>query len=204
MKEIYHYKTIKGSSKGFYKEKGSKFIALAYPIESEERFKEIYIGVKKEYHDARHHCFAYRVYPENESVRSSDNGEPSGTAGKPILNQLYSSELLNLVVIVVRYFGGTKLGVSGLINAYKLATQDAITNADIKLIHISRNLRLEFKYPLMNDIMRIIKQEDLTIVDQDFQLDCMINIEVKKSVFETVYMRFNNLRGVNVKELKNS
>lgn len=204
MKEIYHYKTIKGSSKGYYKEKGSKFIALAYPIENEEQFKEVYLSVKKEYHDARHHCFAYRIYPENESVRSSDDGEPSGTAGKPILNQLYSSELFNLIVIVVRYFGGTKLGVSGLINAYKLATQDAITNADIKLIHISRNLRLEFKYPLMNDIMRIVKQEDLTIVDQDFQLDCMINIEVKKSVFEKVYMRFNNLRGVNVKELKNS
>jgi len=204
MKEIYYYKTIKGSSKGYYKEKGSKFIALAYPIENEEQFKEVYLAVKKEYHDARHHCFAYRIYPENESVRSSDDGEPSGTAGKPILNQLYSSELFNLVVIVVRYFGGTKLGVSGLINAYKLATQDAISNAGIKLIHISRNLRLEFKYPLMNDIMRIVKQEDLTIVDQDFQLDCMINIEVKKSVFEKVYMRFNKLRGVNVKELKNS
>ena len=204
MKEIYHYKTIKGSSKGYYKEKGSKFIALAYPIESEEQFKEVYLAVKKEYHDARHHCFAYRLYPESETVRSSDDSEPSGTAGKPILNQLYSSELFNLVVIVVRYFGGTKLGVSGLINAYKLATQDAITNAGIKLIHISRNLRLEFKYPLMNDIMRIVKQENLTIVDQDFQLDCMINIEVKKSVFEKVYMRFNNLRGVNVKELKNS
>jgi len=204
MKEIYHYKTIKGSSKGFYKEKGSKFIALAYPIESEEQFKEVYLAVKKEYHDARHHCFAYRLYPENESVRSSDDGEPSGTAGKPILNQLYSSELFNLVVIVVRYFGGTKLGVSGLINAYKLATHDAITNAGIKLIHISRNLKLEFKYPLMNDIMRIVKQEDLIIVDQDFQIDCMINMEVKKSVFEKVYTRFNNLRGVNVKELKNS
>lgn len=135
MEDIYKFKTVK-KSEGLYKEKGSKFIAVAYPVKSEDEFKEAYADVKNEYHNARHHCYAYRVNPEEEEVRSNDDGEPSGTAGKPILNQLYSFELYNICVIVVRYFGGTKLGVSGLINAYKQATIDAINNANIKTEHL--------------------------------------------------------------------
>lgn len=198
MEEIYSYKTVTGKSEGLYKEKGSKFIAIAYPIKSEEEFKEVYTIVKKEYHNARHHCFAYRFNPEGEEVRSSDDGEPSGTAGKPILNQLYSNELFNLTIIVVRYFGGTKLGVSGLINAYKQASIDAINNSQIKLIDLKRYLQVQFKYPLMNEVMRVVKEEALKITEQQLELECMYNLEIKKTNFEQVVKRFENIRGVDI------
>ncbi|MCB2207642.1 MAG: YigZ family protein [Bacteroidetes bacterium] len=204
MEEIFKFKTIKRKSEGLYKEKGSKFIAIAHPVKSEDEFKEVYADVKKEYHNARHHCYAYRVNPEEEEVRSNDDGEPSGTAGKPILNQLYSHELYNICVIVVRYFGGTKLGVSGLINAYKQATIDAIGQANIKTENLKRYLVVGFKYPLMNEVMRVIKEENLKIMDQKFELDCMINLEIKKSIFNKVVIRFENLRGITLSELKNS
>lgn len=204
MEDIFKFKTILGKSEGLYKEKGSKFIAVAYHIKSEDEFKAFYADIKKEYHNARHHCYAYRVNPEEEEVRSNDDGEPSGTAGKPILNQLYSHELYNICVIVVRYFGGTKLGVSGLINAYKQATMDAIDQANIKTEHLIRHISVSFKYPLMNEVMRVIKEENLKIKDQKFELDCLINLEVKKIIFEKVIVRFKNLRGITLSELKNS
>ena len=204
MEEIYSYKTIKRRSEGLYKEKGSKFIAIAYPVKSELAFKEVYTELKKEYHNARHHCFAYRINPENEEVRSNDDGEPSGTAGKPILNQLYSHELFDITVVVIRYFGGTKLGVSGLINAYKKASIDAIKNARITTEHLKRYIRLDFKYPIMNDVMRVIKEENLKIIDQNFELDCQINLEIKKYNFDKVLNRLKKIRSVTLTTLKNS
>jgi uncharacterized YigZ family protein len=204
MEEIFKFKTIKGKSEGLYKEKGSKFIAIAHPVKSEDEFKDVYAAVKKEYHNARHHCYAYRVNPEEEDVRSNDDGEPSGTAGKPILNQLYSHELYNICVIVVRYFGGTKLGVSGLINAYKQATIEAISHANVKTEHLKRFVSVSFKYPLMNEVMRVIKEENLKIKDQKFELDCLINLEIKKNIFDKVFLRFENIRGIAISELKNS
>ncbi|MEE4258646.1 MAG: YigZ family protein [Bacteroidales bacterium] len=204
MEEIFKYKTINKKSEGLYKEKGSKFIALAFPLKSENEFKEVYAEVKKDYHNARHHCYAYRVNPEEEEVRSNDDGEPSGTAGKPILNQLYSHELYNLAVIVIRYFGGTKLGVSGLINAYKQATVDALGQANIKTEYLKRHLQVHFKYPLMNEVMRIVKDENLKIQDQKFEIDCMLQLEVKKNIFLKVLNRFEKLRGIDITELKNS
>lgn len=204
MEEIYKYKTIKARSEGLYKEKGSKFIALAFPVSNEEDFKTILAEIKKEYHNARHHCYAYRIYPENEEVRSNDDGEPSGTAGKPILNQLYSFELYNTAIVVVRYFGGTKLGVSGLINAYKQASIDAISSGRIKTEYLKRSLRVEFKYPLMNEVMRIIKEESLNITDQKFELDCRIELEIKKNKFVRVFKRFENIRDLTITALKNS
>ena len=159
--------TIKGESEGLFKDKGSKFIAKAYPVENEGQVKEILAGLKKEYHDARHHCYAYRINPEDEQFRSNDDGEPSGTAGKPILNQLLSKELMNVMVVVIRYFGGTKLGVSGLINAYKNATIEALNNSSIVKQFIYRQIEIRFDYLLMNSVMRLIKEEDADIVEQD-------------------------------------
>jgi len=204
MEEIFKYKTIKKKSEGLYKEKGSKFIALAFPVKSEGAFKEVYAEVKKEYHNARHHCYAYRVNPEEEEVRSNDDGEPSGTAGKPILNQLYSHGLYNMAIIVIRYFGGTKLGVSGLINAYKQASIDALSQANIKTEYLKRHLQVHFKYPLMNEVMRIVKEENLKIKDQKFEIDCLMHLEIKKSNFINVLNRFEKIRGIDITDLKNS
>jgi uncharacterized YigZ family protein len=204
MEEVYSYKTVTKTSEGLYKEKGSKFIAVLFPVLSEDQFKEKYTAIKKEYHDARHHCYAYRLDPENETVRSSDDGEPSGTAGKPMLNQLYSFELFNVGVVVVRYFGGTKLGVSGLINAYKQATRDAVENNKIVTKYLTETLKVEFQYPLLNEVMRVVKEENLKIAKQKFEMDCLVELEIKKSAFSRVYNRLGKIRGLSIKVLRNN
>lgn len=198
------YKTIIAVSEGFYKEKGSKFIAKVFPVETEEQVKSVRALVKKEFYDARHHCFAYRINPEEEKFRSSDDGEPSGTAGKPILNQILSFELYNVLIIVVRYFGGTKLGVSGLINAYKSAARDAINQSEIKTKFIYRVLSLHFDYALMNNVMRIVKEEQLEVLERIQELSCTFTINVKKNELEKVLERLMKIRGLSVKELENS
>lgn len=192
------YKTIKGTAAGLYKEKGSKFIASVVHVTTEEEAKSVITQIKNEYHDARHHCYAYRVNPENILFKSSDDGEPSGTAGKPILNQIYSNELFNVLVVVTRYFGGTKLGVSGLIRAYKTAASDALSNAEIVYEILTRRLRLHFNYPLMNNVMRIVKEENLTVIRRDFALDCSLEIEVEKSKKEKLEQRFSRIFGLTV------
>jgi uncharacterized YigZ family protein len=204
MEEVYSYKTVTKTSEGLYKEKGSKFIAFLFPVQTEEQFKEKYSAIKKEYHDARHHCYAYRLDPENETVRSSDDGEPSGTAGKPMLNQLYSFELFNVGAVVVRYFGGTKLGVSGLINAYKQATIDAIENNHVVTRYLTEYLKVEFAYPLLNEVMRVVKEEKLKIREQKFEMECLVGLEIKKSEFLRVLNRLNKIRGLDIKVLKNN
>jgi len=204
MEEVYNYKTVTKISQGLYKEKGSKFIAFLFPVQTEEQFKEKYSAIKKEYHDARHHCYAYRLDPENETVRSSDDGEPSGTAGKPMLNQLYSFELFNVGAVVVRYFGGTKLGVSGLINAYKQATIDAVENNHVVTRYLTEYLKVEFAYPLLNEVMRVVKEEKLKIREQKFEMECLVGLEIKKSEFLRVLNRLNKIRGLDIKVLKNN
>lgn len=199
-----HYKTIVQTAEGLYKEKGSKFIARAFHVEAEEDIKLAMESVKKEFHDARHHCYAYRINPEKELFRSSDDGEPSGTAGKPIYNQILSFELINVFVVVVRYFGGTKLGVSGLIRAYKTATREAFHQSKIVTRYIFRELVLSFEYPLMNIVMMVIKEEGLDILDRDFQLSCRLKINVKKNDLQKVLDRMGKIHGLSVKELKNS
>ena len=201
--EISEFKTLTVVEEGYYKDKGSKFIAVAFHVESEEEAKEALTSVKKKYHDARHHCYAYRVNPENEFSRSSDDGEPSGTAGKPILNQLLSFELLNVLIVVVRYFGGTKLGVSGLIMAYKSATRDAIHNSKTVKTYITRQVELSFEYPLMNQVMRVVKEKNLKIVKQDFTSDCEIIVEIKKNVLKSTLFKFEKIRGISITNLKN-
>lgn len=202
--EICEYKTMSGTGEGYYKDKGSKFIALAFYVESEDEVKIIQADVRKKYYDARHHCYAYRINPENEFSRSSDDGEPSGTAGKPILNQLLSHELFNTLIIVVRYFGGTKLGVSGLIAAYKSATRDAIDNSKVVIAHITSNIELSFEYPLMNQVMKVIKDIKLKIIHQDFTSDCKITLEIKKNVLKNALFRFDKIRGVSITNVKNN
>ena len=198
MEDADWYKTIKGTAEGLYKEKGSKFIARVFNVTTDEEAKKAIIQMKNEYHDARHHCYAYRINPENSFFKSSDDGEPSGTAGKPILNQIYSNELFNVLVVVIRYFGGTKLGVSGLIRAYKTATSDAFANSNIVYETMTRTLHLHFNYPLMNNVMRIVKEENLKVIHQDFALDCRLEIEVVRSKKEKLEQRFTRIYGLTV------
>jgi len=189
--------TIKSESEGLFKDKGSKFIAKAFPVENEHQLKEILEKLRKEYYDARHHCYAYRFDPEEEQYRSNDDGEPSGTAGKPILNQLLSRELINVLVVVVRYFGGTKLGVSGLINAYKSATNDALENAKIVKRFIYREIEVRFEYPFMNSVMRLVKEENINILEQNFDLNCVIKIQIKKNDLEKIIFKLEEMREIN-------
>lgn len=198
------YNTIKNVSEGLYKEKGSKFIALAFHVETVDECKEQLANIKKQYHDARHHCYAYRINPENEESRSNDDGEPSGSAGKPIMNQILSFELYNVMVVVVRYFGGTKLGVSGLINAYKTSTRMALEEAKISKSFITSELELFFDYPLMNDVMRIIKDEDLNILGQYFTETCVIKISVKKLAENELVNKLEKLYKLDIKRVINN
>ncbi len=198
MEEGDFYYTVNGFSEGLFKDRGSRFIALAYPVSSETEAKEKLNEVKKKYYDARHHCYAFRINPENEFSRSSDDGEPSGTAGKPILNRLMSKNLFNVIVIVVRYFGGTKLGTSGLINAYKSATEEAIANAVISKKIITRRVKISFDYPLMNKVMRIVKEENLKIKNQKFELSCELTFDVEKSKESLIRKKFSTIYGVSL------
>ena len=196
------YKTIGKHSEGSYKEKGSKFLAFALPAKSEEDVKEHLGRLRKEYHDARHHCYAYRLGSDKSAYRYNDDGEPSGTAGKPIYGQILSYDLTNILIVVIRYFGGTKLGVSGLINAYKSAARDALEEARIISKTIKDIYSIRFEYPLMNDIMRIIKDEELHIVRQDFQLSCELDLGVRKSRSTRIYDKFAGIHGVQIEYLK--
>ena len=195
------YKTVEGVSEGLYKEKGSKFIARAYHVESEEEVKAVLQQLRKEFYDARHHCYAWRIDARNERTRSNDDGEPSGSAGKPILNQLFSFELFDVLVVVIRYFGGTKLGVSGLINAYKVSTREALENAKIIKKELRDLYQVEFEYPLMNAVMRVIKEEALVIKEQQFDNQCLINFEIRLSTIDKSINRLSKIRGVKLKKL---
>lgn len=168
------YKTIKSSSEGEYKEKGSKFLAFAFPVNSEEEVKEKLEELRKSYYDARHHCYAYILNPEANQYRANDDGEPSHSAGDPILGQIRSLELTNVLVVVVRYFGGTKLGVGGLINAYKTAAEEALKKGQI----IEERVRVEFliKYPYeaTNEVMRLTAEFDISILEQEYTTSCSL------------------------------
>ena len=192
------YKTIVAPSEGIYKEKGSKFIAYAYPIRTEDEVKEHVQKLKKEYFDARHHCYAYRLGGKGEQFRTNDDGEPSGTAGKPILGQLLSHELTNVLVVVIRYFGGIKLGTSGLIYAYKTATSDAIANAEIVERTIDEQLSITFGYAVMNDVMRIIKEEQPDILSQQLDMACQMNLAIRKSKSDRLKERLQKIEGLEV------
>lgn len=195
------YLTIEAPSQGLYKDKGSKFIALAWPVETEEQINEIMASVKKEYYDARHHCYAWILGKSREHFRQNDDGEPSGTAGKPIYGQLLSAELTNILVVVVRYFGGTKLGVRGLIDAYKGATADALQNAGIieKIIHVQ--YQLDFDYLSMNDVMKILKDHELPQSDHQFDLKCRLSFSVRLSLADQIKEAFEKIEGLRIQKI---
>lgn len=174
------YKTIAGPSEGIYREKGSKFIALAFPVETEAMVKERLAEVQKQYFDARHHCYSYILGPNKDAYRINDNGEPSGTAGRPIHGQLLSKDLTNTLVIVVRYFGGIKLGVSGLINAYKTAAKDALDSATIIEKTVDENYQVSFDYQVMNNVMQILKDPYVSILGQGYEDRYLITFKLRK------------------------
>ena len=175
------YKTIADVSEGLYTEKRSKFIAVALPVKTVEEIKEHLEVYQKKYYDARHVCYAYMLGHERKDFRANDNGEPSGTAGKPILGQINSNELTDILVIVVRYFGGIKLGTSGLIVAYKAAAAEAIAAATILEKTVDDEVTVLFEYPFMNDVMRIVKEEEPEIVDQSYDMDCRMTLRIRSS-----------------------
>ena len=178
------YRSIAAPSKGIYKELGSKFLAFAYPVETEEAARRVLEEVRKVYFDARHHCYAWRLGRTGEPYRMNDDGEPSSTAGRPIHGQLLSNELSDILVVVVRYFGGTKLGVPGLIRAYRSATQDAIANAEIIEKVAGETLTVTFDYLQMNDVMKVLKDMDITPLNQQFDLRCTLTARVRLSRIE--------------------
>jgi uncharacterized YigZ family protein len=196
------YKTImKPSPEVLFKDRGSKFIGYAIPVTSEEEIKEHLERLKKQHHSARHWCYAWQLGKEYEKYRANDDGEPSNSAGMPIYGQLQSFDVTCILVVVVRYFGGTKLGVGGLIKAYKTAAQFALKASVIVERTIDEDFLLKFDYPEMNRVMRIIKDENLTIKRQKMELDCEITISVRRKDSERIFQIFENIYKVIIKKL---
>ena len=187
------YKSIAAPSEGLFKDNGSRFIALAWPVESEEEVKEIVAALKKEYHDARHHCYAYRLGLSGEPWRANDDGEPSGSAGRPILGQIDSAGLSDILVVVVRYFGGIKLGIPGLIRAYKTSTADALAHARVVEKVAGRWYSLHFPYDTLPAAMKLIKEMDLPQREQSFQTECTIQVRVRQSLEQDFLERIEKL-----------
>lgn len=179
------YLTLSRISEGLFKEKGSKFLAFAYPINEEEDVKKIVDKLKKYYYDARHHCYAYILGKNQDQYRTNDDGEPNHSAGDPILGQIRSNELTNTLIVVIRYFGGTKLGVGGLITAYKTAAAEAIGNNEIIQAIIKKKVTLEFDYLVMNYVMRLVKDFDLEIINQSFDNTCQITILIREGLYDS-------------------
>lgn len=187
------YKTIEEQGEGIYTEKRSKFLAFAIPVTTVEEVKEIVEAYQKKYYDARHVCYAYRLGERGDVERSNDNGEPSGTAGKPILGQIHSKELTNVLVIVVRYFGGVKLGTSGLIVAYRLAAAEALEAVPHIEKTINGEITLHFSYPLLNDVLRIVKEEAPKVVEQVFDNECVVCLSMRLSRLPRLIERYEKL-----------
>lgn len=195
------YKTIALPSNGIYKDKGSKFLAFAFPISQESEIKDIVDEHKKKYFDARHHCYAFRIGAEKNVFRSNDDGEPSGTAGKPILGQILSNDLTDILIIVVRYFGGTLLGTSGLIQAYKGASADALTNASIIQKFVYVTYLLTFDYLQMNNVMKIIKDFDIAPLNQAFNENCTMKIQIKLDAEMEVIAKISKYREIQIEKI---
>ena len=187
------YKTITALAEGIYTEKRSKFIAMALPVRTLEEIKEHLEKYQKQYYDARHVCYAYMLGHERKDFRANDNGEPSGTAGKPILGQINSNELTDILIVVVRYFGGIKLGTSGLIQAYKTAAAEAIAAAEVIEKTVDDDVEVAFEYPFMNDVMRIVKEEEPQIVSQSYDMDCLMRLRIRRSLMPRLRERLGKV-----------
>jgi uncharacterized YigZ family protein len=195
------YQTILKTSEGIFRDKGSKFIAYAYPIKSETEVRDIIAKLRSEHTKASHFCWALRLTPDRNVFKLNDDGEPSGTAGRPILNALLSADITNILVIVVRYFGGTLLGVPGLINAYKTATVEAVKENKIVNKTVNDIYQINFDYMAMNQVMRIVKDENLEIIAQEFDTNCLIKFEVRKSNLNIVLGKLEKVEGIELKYL---
>lgn len=195
------FKSIAQEARGLFKDNGSRFIAHAYPVETEEEVKEIVASLKKEYYDARHHVYAYRLGYKGDKFRANDDGEPSGSSGRPVLGQIDSMGLSDILVVVVRYFGGIKLGIPGLIRAYKTSTADALANAEIIEKIASKMFRVRFGYMSMNGVMKVMKDMGLEQKNQQFDMECSIDVSVRLSLVDTFTERILDVEGCNIEEL---
>jgi len=187
------YLTIQDKSEGIYTEKRSKFLAFAHPVETIDEIKDLLTDYKKKYYDARHVCYAYMLGPERTDFRTNDDGEPSSTAGKPILGQIDSRELTNILVVVIRYFGGVKLGTSGLIVAYREAAAEALSAATVIERTIEETVTFTFPYVMMNSVMRVVKELNPRIVEQKYDETCIITLAIKRSMAPMLEERLNKL-----------
>ena len=194
------YKTIIGVAEGIYTEKRSKLIAIAIPVHTVEEIKQHLDIYQKKYYDARHVCYAYMLGHERKDFRANDNGEPSGTAGKPILGQINSNGLTDILIVVVRYFGGIKLGTSGLIVAYKAAAAEAIANATIIEKTVDDEIAVAFEYPFMNDVMRIVKEEEPEILEQSYDMDCLMKLRIRRSMMGKLRARLEKVETARIIE----
>ena len=190
------YQTIAHPAEGLYKEKGSRFISFAYPIENEDAIRSVLAGIRKEHFQARHCCYAWCLGIAQERYRVNDDGEPSGTAGRPIFGQIQSNNLTNILLVVVRYFGGTLLGVSGLLRAYRQAAGDAISNAVVVTKIVEHKVEVFFDYKAMNSLMQLIKEEQLEIVTSQFNLQCFITIKVRSARLEAIETKILKTEGI--------
>jgi uncharacterized YigZ family protein len=196
------YLTISSASRGIFKEKGSKFLAFAFPVTSEEQVKDHLAALRKEFHDARHHCYAYRLGFDQQSYRLNDDGEPSGTAGRPIYGQIINRELTQVLIVVIRYFGGIKLGVPGLINAYRSASKDALDNAQIITKTIQEEYEVEFDYMTMNDVMKTLKECNAFITLQESGNTCTIRFVIRKNMVPRIVGRFQKISNLSLKSMR--
>lgn len=194
------YLTLKSKSQGIYKERGSKFLAFAYPIHDEQEIKEILETLKRQYHNARHHCYAYILGKDGQDFRANDDGEPNHSAGDPILGQIRSHNLTNTLIVVVRYFGGIKLGVGGLVTAYKTAAAEAIAANEIITAIVTARLGFEFDYLDMNEVMRLIKNLDLKIIKQHFDNRCSMTLEVRQAMYPELIEQLGDIPSVTLKD----
>lgn len=195
------YKTIARAAETTYRQLSSKFYTYAYPVETEEEIKEYLDALRKRWYDATHHCYAWRLGPHGEQFRANDDGEPSSTAGKPILGQLLSHDVTNCLVVVVRYFGGTKLGVPGLIAAYKESTAQVLAECEIVERTVDVVVRVEFSYVAMNDVMRIVKDMQPRIVEQFFDNLCTMTLSIRESESEQLIGRLEKVEGATIEQL---
>ena len=193
--------SIAAPSRGLFKDNGSRFIAFAYPVETEARIKEIVASLKKEYHDARHHCYAYRLGYKADVFRANDDGEPSGSAGRPILGQIDSRGLSDVLVVVVRYFGGIKLGIPGLIRAYKTSAEDALSQAEAVEKVAAVNYRVEFGYMAMNSVMKVLKDMKIEASDQQFDIRCSALVRVRLSAERDFLLRIGDIDDCSVTKI---
>ena len=192
------YLTISEPAEAIYKERSSKFLTYAYPVETEEEIKELLDALRKQYYDATHHCYAYRLGPQGEQFRANDDGEPSGTAGKPILGQLLSAKVTNCLVVVVRYFGGTKLGVSGLIQAYKESAAEVLAVSNIIEKTVDKIITVDFSYISMNGVMRVIKEMNPHIEEQVFDNLCTMRLRIRESEADQLIAKLLKIEGVSL------